>query len=102
MPIGSPEGIAAFWQNFLDHEEEMIRLLNLGRQTDAFELMVVPLREMDPYHEYSYGVAVRLADGQFTLSFWCKYSRTYTAFVQDILAACPDAVRKRWRIICDP
>ena len=102
LPIGSPEGIAAFWQNFLDHEEEMMRLLNLDRHTDASELMVVPLREMDPYHEYTYGVVVRLADGQFTLSFWCKYSRTYTAFVQEILAACPDAVRKHWRIVCDP
>lgn len=101
LPVGSPEGIAAFWQNFLQHEDEMMHLLNLNRSADASELMVGPLREMDPYKE-TYGVTVHLRDGQFTLSFWCKYSLTYTAFVQSIIAACPDAIHKHWRIVCDP
>lgn len=102
LPIGSPEGIAAFWQNFLNHEEDMLQLLREGRRTEARELMAGPLREMDPYADDYFGFSVFLENNEKRLSFRSSYSRTYTPFIDAILAACPPEIRQRWHITRDP
>lgn len=102
LPIGSPEGIAAFWKNFLAHKDELMRLLNTDDRTKANKILSDLLREMDHYWETDYGFDILMKDNAYTLYFRCAYSRTYTPFVHEIIAACPDAIRKRWHIICDP
>lgn len=102
LPIGSPEGIAAFWQNFLDREYEMMELIRNKRRKDARELALGPLRKMDCYTNVYYGFDLSLRDGMFNLFFSSKYSRTYTPWIDAILAACPAQIRERWNIIREP
>lgn len=98
LPVGSKEGIAAFWQNFLHYEEEMMQLLRENRRTDARELMAGPLRKMDPYEGDYFGFDISLKNNVYTIHFRSNFSRTYTPFIDAILAECPDAIRERWRI----
>lgn len=102
MPIGSPEGIAAFWQNFLTQENEMMQLLRDNRVLDARKLMAGPLEEMDPYENDMWGFDVLLQNSAYTIFFQANYSQTYTSFIDSIVAACPPAILKRWRIIRAP
>ena len=102
LPIGSPEGIAAFWQNFLNHEEDMLQLLREGRRAEARELMAGPLLEMDPYVIDVWGFDVLLRNTAYTIFFRSNYSRTYAPFVDAIIAACPPEIHQRWRIIHEP
>ena len=98
MPVGSPEGIAAFWQNFLHYEDEMMRLLRDNRRLDARELMAGPLRAMDPYKGDYFGFDISLKNNVYTIHFRSDFSLTYTPFIEAILAACPDAIREHWHI----
>lgn len=102
LPIGSPEGIAAFWQNFLDNEDEMMQLLRDKRPLDARKLMAGPLVEMDPYEIDVWGFDVLLRNTAYTIFFRSNYSRTYVPFIDAIIAACPPEIHKRWRIIREP
>ena len=102
MPIGSPEGIAAFWQNFLAKEDEMMQLLRNNRPLDARKLMAGPLQEMDRYEIDVWGFDVSLQNGEYTISFRASYSQTYTPFIDAIIAACPPEIHKRWRIEREP
>lgn len=101
MPIGSPDGINAFWQNFQDKQFEMMQLIRSNRRHDARELALGPLREMDCYRNDFYGFDVMVRDGQFTLYLHGIYSRTYTPWVDAILAACPEEIRANWHIISE-
>lgn len=100
--IGSSEVIAAFWENFLVHEDEMMQLLLDGKHTQARDLMRGPLDAADSYHDDYWGFAVDHKSNAYELLFRSSYSRTYTPFVDDILAACPDAIRQRWQITREP
>ena len=102
LPIGSPEGISAFWQNFLAHEDEMMQLLRDNRPLDARKLMAGPLLEMDPYAIDVWGFDVLLRNTAYTIFFRSNYSRTYAPFVNAIIAACPPEIHQRWRIIHEP
>lgn len=102
LPIGSPEGIAAFWQNFLDQQYEIMQLIRSNRGHDACEHVLGPLREMECYKNVYYGFDVTLCDGMFTLYFRSNFSRTYTPWIDAILAVCPAKVRAHWNIIRDP
>lgn len=101
MPIGSPDGINAFWQNFQDKQYEMMQLIRANRRHDARELALGPLREMDCYQNDFYGFDVMVRDGQFTLHLHGIYSRTYTPWIDAILAACPAEIRANWHIISE-
>lgn len=101
LPIGSPDGIKAFWQNFQDKQYEMMQLIRANRRHDARELALGPLRAMDCYTDY-YGFDLLLRDGMFNLYFTSNYSRTYTPWIDAILAACPEEIRERWHIIREP
>lgn len=102
LPIGSPEGIAAFWQNFLVHEDEMMQLLRDNRPLDARKLMAGPLEEMDPYEIDVWGFDVLLRNAAYVIFFRANYSRTYTPFIEAIVAACPPEIQQRWRIDREP
>lgn len=102
LPIGSPEGIDAFWQNFLAHEDEMMQLLRDNRPLDARKLMAGPLQEMDPYEIDVWGFDVLMRNAAYTIFFRANYSRTYTPLIDAIIAACPPEIRQRWRIIREP
>lgn len=102
LPIGSPEGIAAFWNNFLAQEDEMMQLLRANRPLDARKLMAGPLVEMDPYEFDVWSFDVLLRNAAYTIFFRANYSRTYTPFIDAIIAACPPEIRQRWHIIREP
>ena len=102
LPIGSPEVITSYWQNFLAHEDEMMQLLLNGKHTQARDLMREPLDTADPYHDDCWAFAVEYKNSAYMLHFRSDYSQTYTPFVDKILAACPDAIRQRWHITRDP
>ena len=102
MPVGSPEGIAAFWQNFLHYEDEMMQLLRDNRRRDARELMAGPLRAMDPYQGDYFGFDLSLRNNVYTIQFRSNFSLTYSPFIDAILSACPDVIRQHWRIVRKP
>ncbi len=102
QPIGTPEGIAAFWQEFLANEQELQRLIDNGNIQQARDLMSAPLRAMDPYQDDHWAYNIRFRDNAYTLTFANLHSRTYTPWIDAILAACPPEVHKRWRIIRKP
>ena len=102
LPIGSPEGIAAFWQHFLDKQYDIMQLIRSNRRQDAREIALGPLREMDCYTNVYYGFDLTLRDGRFNLYFTSNYSRTYTPWIDAILAACPAEIRERWHIVREP
>ena len=102
LPIGTPEGIAAFWQNFLNHEEDMMQLLRDNRVLDARKLMAGPLEEMDPYENDMWGFDVLLQNSSYTIFFQANYSQTYASFIDSIVAACPPEIRQRWHIVRKP
>lgn len=102
MPIGSPEGIAAFWQNFLAREDEMMQLLRDNRPLDARKLMAGPLQEMDPYEIDVWSFDVLMRNAAYTIFFRANFSRTYAPFIDALIAACPQEVHEHWRIIREP
>ena len=79
----------------------MMQLIRANRRHDARELALGPLRAMDCYTDY-YGFDLLLRDGMFNLYFTSNYSRTYTPWIDAILAACPEEIRERWHIIREP
>ncbi len=102
LPIGSPEGIAAFWQEFLVNEDKLKRLIDNDNVHQANDLMSAPLRVMDIYHDDFWGYHIRFHDNAYSLTLTGLYSRTYTPWLDAVLAACPPEIHQRWRIIRDP
>jgi len=102
LPMGTPEAINDFWQLFLAKEEDMMYLLRNDRRSDARALIAGPLNEMDPFDSDYWGFGVSMEKEEYTFSVASKYSRTYTLFVDALLAACPPELHERWHITRNP
>ena len=102
LPVGSPEGIAAFWQKFLEQEEAMMQLLRDKRRMDARALIADPINAMDPYEDDYFSFDVVLENNEFAFYLGANFSRTYTPFIAAIAAACPEEIRSRWKVVCKP
>lgn len=102
MPIGDAEKIAAFWQGFLEHEDELKAFIETEQAAKAFNLIRAPLQQQDPYEEdyWIWGLYWKNDTWQFNLSG--AYSRTYCPWVEQVLAACPPELHERWHITSEP
>ena len=102
LPIGDAEKIAAFWQGFLDHENELKSLIETEQNAKAFALIRDPLLQQDLYEGDYWIWGLRWKDDAWQFSLTGNYSRTYCPWVEQILAACPPELHQRWRIVREP
>ena len=102
LPIGTPEGVGEFWRSFLKNEQEILFLLGEKKLQEAGDLIFAPLRAMDPYEDDYWFNGLRLDGSVWELTLSSCYSRTYTPWIDALMAACPPEVHRRWHIIRKP
>lgn len=99
LPIGDPEAISAFWQTFLEKENDILQLLVLGDGHGAMSLIKAALEHTDPDDVETLTYYLKQTHSENRLYFGARFSRTNNALIDQLLAACPQEVHKRWHII---
>lgn len=101
LTIGDAEKIAAFWQGFLEHENELKSLIETDRKKEARDLIYPPLQQQDLYEGDYWGWGLSWKDDAWQFTLNGQFSRTYCPWVEQILAACPQELHERWRIVSE-
>ena len=102
FPMGSPEQFAEYWRYFLEKEDEIQTLLRSGHLAEANDIIFSPLVAMDVYEDDYWAHGIQFKNNCYQLQLISGYSRTYTPFIDALLAACPPEIGDRWHIIRTP
>lgn len=100
--IGDAEAIAAFWQTFLDKENDILQLLVLNNGYEAMELIHDALNRTDPEDKENITYYLKQTHTGNRLYFGARFSRTNNLLIDQLLAACPPEIHQRWQIIREP
>lgn len=99
LPIGDAKAIEAFWQFFLAHEEEILSQLRLDQRGEVFDQIKELLEATDPDDLETMTYYIKQTPDENRLYFGARYSLTNNALIDQLLAACPPELHKRWHII---
>ncbi len=102
ITASTPQLLSAFWQFFLDNEEQMVSLLRMDRRPEASHMLCGRLAAIDPNGQERLLYDIRLEGDEYQFILHARYSATDNALIDQLLAACPPEIRQRWRIIREP
>lgn len=99
-----PQPIRAYWDWFVQEERTLRQILSdqggvaCVRYQKAMFDPLVP----EPHHIDVMGVGFKLVSGTPRLVLCACHSRTYTALIEALAAACPEQIARSWEIVTYP
>lgn len=102
LTSSTPELLAAFWQYFLEIEDQLVFLLRMDRRGEASNMLLGHLAAIDPNDQEQLLYDVRLEGDTYQFILHARYSDTDNALLDQLFAACPPDLHTRWQIIRKP